>query len=454
MNPMGYWTKERCFKAALKYNTRKEFRMKEGGAYNSAHLNGWLQDACRHMARLVKPQGYWSKEECRLEARKYLYKKDFEKKSRSAYHASYINGWLNDICSHMLDGRVYWTKEKCKQHALKYNSYSDFRENEPVAYAKSLKNNWLKYVCAHIDYEKSQRGYWTKEKCLNEAKKYTYIKDFAQKCPQAYRKSVKMGWKKDVYGHLKNTEKNKVKWTKEACEIEAKKYKSRTAFAKCNPGAYDRAVKKKWIDGICEHMDFIQKGLWGKKKIYRLVWIKDKKIYIGITNNPKRRMHEHLKCSSNSSVKQLLLENKTPEIVVNNIWHHSSYCAKKEKEIIKKYKNAEWDVINKSSGGELGCSASKWNYDTLWQESLKYTSVKEFYTKSSAAYTRARDLGYLHLICKHMEYGKKPNGYWTKEQCKLAASRYKNRSEFAKYSRSAYNKSSNNKWLDEFFPKK
>ncbi|MFM2393536.1 MAG: hypothetical protein RLZZ546_1518 [Bacteroidota bacterium] len=39
---------------------------------------------------------------CKEEALKYNKMKDFRKKSSSAYQMSYKNGWLNEICEHMI----------------------------------------------------------------------------------------------------------------------------------------------------------------------------------------------------------------------------------------------------------------------------------------------------------------------------------------------------------------
>lgn len=46
---------------------------------------------------------------------------------------------------------------------------------------------------------------------------------------------------------------------------------------------------------------------------------------------------------------------------------------------------------------------------------------------------------------------RKPNGYWTKEKCKEEVEKYKNRSEFQKYSKGAYKICLKNNWIDELF---
>ena len=52
--PSGYWTKERCKKEAKKYNTRSNFEKGSGGAYGAAHKKGWLEEYCKHMPKIAK----------------------------------------------------------------------------------------------------------------------------------------------------------------------------------------------------------------------------------------------------------------------------------------------------------------------------------------------------------------------------------------------------------------
>ena len=56
-----------------------------------------------HMIHLKMENGFWDNiENCHIAALKYFTKTDFKKKSSSAYDSSCKNGWLNDICSHMI----------------------------------------------------------------------------------------------------------------------------------------------------------------------------------------------------------------------------------------------------------------------------------------------------------------------------------------------------------------
>jgi len=95
------WTKKMCLEEALKYNVRSEFQKHSSAAYNSSYKNGWLDETCSHMIQRKKPKGYWTKEKCYEESRKYKTKTDFKLGSCSAYKYSCINKWLNEICNHM-----------------------------------------------------------------------------------------------------------------------------------------------------------------------------------------------------------------------------------------------------------------------------------------------------------------------------------------------------------------
>jgi hypothetical protein len=43
-NPNGYWTKEKCIEEAKKYNTIKEWKTNNQTSYNKAIKNNWLEE--------------------------------------------------------------------------------------------------------------------------------------------------------------------------------------------------------------------------------------------------------------------------------------------------------------------------------------------------------------------------------------------------------------------------
>lgn len=96
------WNFEKCRIEALKYMSRNDFRIKSNGAYDAAHKNGWLNEICEHMLIKRKYRNYWNFENCKIEALKYNKNIDFIKGSSGAYDAAYNNGWLKEITKHMI----------------------------------------------------------------------------------------------------------------------------------------------------------------------------------------------------------------------------------------------------------------------------------------------------------------------------------------------------------------
>lgn len=66
----------------------------------------------------------------------------------------------------------YWTKERCHEEALKYKSRYEFEKNSGSACKAARKNKWMNEICSHMLYKIKPNNYWTKEKCYEEYLKY------------------------------------------------------------------------------------------------------------------------------------------------------------------------------------------------------------------------------------------------------------------------------------------
>jgi hypothetical protein len=147
--PSNYWTKEKCLEIASSYNSKQEFQRNASGAYSAAQKHGWLKEICIHMPQRVTPEPFWSKERCHAEALKCSTRKEFQVKNRSAYNSARKNKWLDSICDHMerkTQPRGYWTKERCMEESKKYRSIKQFRAISSSAYAIAWTNGWLKDI--------------------------------------------------------------------------------------------------------------------------------------------------------------------------------------------------------------------------------------------------------------------------------------------------------------------
>ena len=107
---------------------------------------------------------------------------------------------------------------------------------------------------------------WTKEYCQQIALTCKTRKELSEKSRTCYTISHKKGWLEEICSHMpKLLRESANHWTKENCQKEALKYNTRSLFEKGNLGAYTKARRQNWLDEICQHMDFRQRGAQGKK---------------------------------------------------------------------------------------------------------------------------------------------------------------------------------------------
>ena len=258
-------TIEECKKDALKYDTRKKFAVNSTKIYQISRKNGWLDIVCSHMLELVKPKGFWNIfENCKTEALKHNTRNDFSIKSNRAYKMSLKYGWLDDISSHMIDARQIesdkrriWTKEKCREEALKHNLKTKVNS---AAQNTIRKNGWEDEFYSHMKHPHKnykKHNYWTKEKCHKEALNYDFLYIFKNHCGSAYNSAYKNKWLIDICSHMKKPHKNYKKhnhWTKEKCHEEALKYNTKSKLYYGNASVYQKAILKGWLNDICSHM--------------------------------------------------------------------------------------------------------------------------------------------------------------------------------------------------------
>lgn len=120
--------------------------------------------------------------------------------------------------------------ETCEKESRKYTSRADFWRFSRSAYRQALKNNWLdKFVWLIPQCKK--KGFWTYQKCKEEALKYKTFHDFEKKSISACHKSRKMGWIKDfTWLKRKKTKRKIIKWNFLNCFSEALKYHKKNRF--------------------------------------------------------------------------------------------------------------------------------------------------------------------------------------------------------------------------------
>jgi len=143
-----------------------------------------------------------------------------------------------------------WSKEAVISDAQKYTSVSEWRKNSSSAYAICCRNKWNDDACAHMSKQKHANGYWTDEKVLAEARKFSSTAEWSQKSPSSYA----VAKRKKLVPESMRRELVHNQWTKSKISKVAKECKTRGEFRSTYPSAYSIAIDKGWLDEVCTHM--------------------------------------------------------------------------------------------------------------------------------------------------------------------------------------------------------
>jgi hypothetical protein len=141
-------TKEVVTDAARKFSTRGAFARGDDSAYKRAIRNGWIDEVCAHMLRR---QVTWTKDAVAEVAQKFGTRIAFEKGARAAHGAAVRHRWLDDVCAHMSSGYVGRDKDLIAARAKKFSTRNDFKFGDPFAYGAAQRGVWLREVCAHME---------------------------------------------------------------------------------------------------------------------------------------------------------------------------------------------------------------------------------------------------------------------------------------------------------------
>ena len=285
-------TYEYCLNESKKYKTRSEFKRDSGSAYGKCIKSKWY-DIISTIELKNKPKNFWTKENCTSEALKFNNRSDFAKGRGHGYQTALINGWLDEICSHMIvvgNYRkrciyVYEFNDNYAYVGLTYNLFKRHNrrlsdKNDPVYIhyninpnfnliqltdyidvneAKKLENQWLEYYKKNdwIILNRNKTGSlggnstkWTYEECKKESMKYNTHIEFKRNNNNCVHAIYKNKWH-ELLKHLKYDKRPNKFWTYEKCLESANKCISKTEFCKNFKGAYASAKYNNWYDEIC-----------------------------------------------------------------------------------------------------------------------------------------------------------------------------------------------------------
>jgi hypothetical protein len=199
--PPYYWTLEKITETALQFETRSTFRKSHPSAYERARRKTWLDRVCAHMVKKI----VITLDSAKVEADKYSTRSAFAKGSPGIYEKARQENWLDEVCNDMASkGRLhgYWNFENVHKEAKKYTFRSEFLRNARGAYNSANKQGWLNQVCSHMSDGRSGKKIWTKKMVTEEAEKYCHKVDFERESPDAYNAAVDKKWIDSFCEHM------------------------------------------------------------------------------------------------------------------------------------------------------------------------------------------------------------------------------------------------------------
>ena len=261
--PNGYWTETKILEEAKKYKTLKEFREKANGAYSAASKLKIIYKLYS-LAIFESMPNFWTKEKCFEEAKKYNTRIEFHNSCAGAWKASKRNGWLEEYTwmrstRNANYGKTY-TFNEINEITKKCFNKSEFKQKHFHQYEFAKKNKWLdkldyqgpifmvvktdeglKRVCNNTDKHKPKirKIKYTYDSLYEIAKQYTTLKDFSSNENSAYTTANYRGWLKD-YVWLEREHRF---YTQEECFLIAQKCKNKTEFKTKDSGAYHFSLK-------------------------------------------------------------------------------------------------------------------------------------------------------------------------------------------------------------------
>jgi len=256
---------------------------------------------------MQKTRKFWNEEKCIEEFKKFYNLSDFRKNNLSAYKYCQKNNLLKKLKT---IEKQKITKEYCEDLICKYSSLYDFKEKHNKIYNICLENKWEDLFLKIINIKKPN-NYWSKEKCYIESLKYNTIKEFSENNNSVYQICCKNKWL-DVCSHLTKTLKSKGYWTEEKCQEEALKYNTKTEFAKNSSTAYNKSLEMNYLDKFCSHM--IKLGDRKNRCIYAYEF-NDNHVYIGLTYNIEKRNKKHTS-EENSTVYKYINQSRSEYVLV------------------------------------------------------------------------------------------------------------------------------------------
>jgi hypothetical protein len=148
---------------------------------------------------------FWTKDLCIASAAPFTTRTAWQKACAGAYDAASREGWREDCCAHMpvkKQPNGYWTLERCQEQALRFKTVREWADNSGSSFVTAVRNKWVPLCDSHMDRVRVHRGTWDFDACYASAQTFSYRSDWMRGSPSAYDTARDNGWVDACCAHM------------------------------------------------------------------------------------------------------------------------------------------------------------------------------------------------------------------------------------------------------------
>ncbi|ROO76023.1 hypothetical protein EDB69_0689 [Vibrio crassostreae] len=311
----------------------------------------------------------------------------------------------------------FWNIETLSESASKYSTKKEWRESEGGAYATWHKLGAPVSVVEHMSGKKTN-NYWTEQRIISSAKKHTNKSDWLKNERGAYKAWCRLGHPHKFVSHM---------------------------YRLPNIGAY-RRDQIGYIYVLLDDKGNTKVGIsnvpWNRVEQLKL---DTPNIFslVGLFSHADGNLAPRLEKKVHSKFDRAFDIN---EFSGSTEWLKNDHAAVLSyiNTLVERYKftdhseNLIEDFEVQVSRNEYNRSGRYWTLDRVNECARNFLVKGEWIQSEPSAYSAWCRFGQPKETIEHMEYVKKPNGYWTAEKLKISAIQYKTRTEWKAGDSAAY----------------
>lgn len=391
---------------------------------------------------------------CQSIANKCKTRTEFARTDASAYKKSCNEGWIVEFFPNTIY-HAKWTKKSCKRAALSCNTRNEFKKKFSAAWREALRNGWLD------DWLPKEHKNVSYERCHEAASQCKSKTEFRKKYGHLYNAALHGHWvdrfaKEFNYRTTHECESiAQRKYLDDDVRAVAKRFKKLSEFRKQAKRMYDIAYERKLLPSFTwlkRNEEVVANGFVDCVYVYEFIGTKT--AYIGRTVNKQHRDNAH-RNNAKDCVRMYADQIKVPVPVVKYLADQISpqEGSKYEAMMMQNYLNNGWTLLNKQKFSGLG-TLTRVSKKECIDFAKRFEYWNDLYKASTSKFNMLRKNGW-DKECVWLKDKKAKNGTWSRatlDQIKNESSKYHNRTEFMRCSKTAYERARSQGWVDILFP--